>query len=78
MAKEKLNTKFTRVTMNLSESSMNNVEDLSNLIGESNRTRVITSSLIVAKAIISQVKAGKQIILRDAEGNEKEMSFIIT
>jgi hypothetical protein len=75
--KPKNMTKLTKVSMNLSQKSMDNVEELSKLIQESNRTRVVASALGVAKAIIKQVLKGNHIIIRDNNGNEKEMNFII-
>ena len=69
--------KHTKISMVLTPKSLNNVEELGELIGETNRTRVIASALEVAKAILKQVKEGKHVILRDESGSEKEMNFII-
>ncbi len=68
---------LTKVSMNLSERTINNVEDLSKIIGENNRTRVVSSAIELAKTILSQVKDGKKIIIKDSNGNEQEISFII-
>lgn len=69
--------KLTRVNMNLSERSLDNVSQLSDMIDEKNRTRVIASALEIAKAILKSVKNGKHIIIRDEDGSEQEMNFII-
>lgn len=62
--------------MNLSNRSLKNIDELSNLIGETNRTRVVSLSLEIAKAILQQVHSDKHIIIRDADGTEQEMNFI--
>jgi hypothetical protein len=71
------NKNLTKVSMNLSERTINNVEDLSKLIGEQNRTRVVASAVEVAKTILSQLNDGKKLILKDKDGNEQEITFII-
>ena len=69
--------KLTQVSMNLSNRSLKNIDELSNLIGETNRTRVVSSSLEIAKAILQQTNNKKHIIIRDADGTEQEMNFTI-
>jgi hypothetical protein len=67
----------TRVNMKLSKRSLDNVSQLSEIIGDKNRTRVIASALEIANAIMKSVKSGKHIILRDEDGSEQEMKFIV-
>ena len=67
-----------KVSMNLSVKSIDNIDELSSLIGENNRTRVVSSALEIAKAIFKQVKSGKHIIIRNDDGSEQEINFIIT
>jgi hypothetical protein len=69
--------KLTQVSMNLSSRSLKNIDELSALIGEANRTRVISSSLEIAKAILEQTNNKKHIIIRDDKGVEQEMNFIV-
>jgi hypothetical protein len=69
--------KLTQVSMNLSSRSLKNIDELSALIGEANRTRVISSSLEIAKAILQQTNNKKHIIVRDEKGVEQEMNFIV-
>ena len=61
--------------MNLSHKSLANVKELQELLGETNRTRVISSSLEVTKHIFRQLKSGKRIIIRDKHGKDLEMFF---
>jgi metal-responsive CopG/Arc/MetJ family transcriptional regulator len=67
-----------KVSMNFSERTLNNVDILSKMIGESNRTRVIASAIEIAKTILEQKNSGKQIIIRSDEGYEQTINFIFT
>jgi hypothetical protein len=67
-----------KVSMNFSERTLNNVDILSQMIGESNRTRVISSSIEIAKTILEQKNSGKQIVIRSEEGYEQTINFIFT
>jgi hypothetical protein len=69
---------LTKVSMNLSYKSMANIEELRVLIEEDNRTRIVSSALEISKEILKQVKNGRRIILRNKDGSEQEMNFIIT
>jgi hypothetical protein len=68
---------LTKVTMNLSQRTIANVDEISKLIGIINRTRVVVASLELAKIILTQVEQGKKVILRDTDGFEQEIKFII-
>lgn len=68
---------LTQVSMNLSNRSLKNIEELSTLIGETNRTRVVSSSLEISKEILKLIKDGNHIIVRGSDGVEREMSFIL-
>jgi metal-responsive CopG/Arc/MetJ family transcriptional regulator len=67
-----------KVSINFSERTLNNVDILSQMIGESNRTRVISSSIEIAKTILEQKNSGKQIVIRSEEGYEQTINFIFT
>ena len=69
--------KLKKVTMNLNDKSIKNVESLSEMTGEKNKTRVVTSSLEIAKQILAYSKKGKKIIIKDEDGNEQEIKFLI-
>lgn len=64
-----------KTSINLSSKSTN---ELSLMLGESDRTRVISSALEIAKIIVKQVKMGKHIIVRNEDGGEQEIIFIMT
>ena len=68
--------KLTQVSMNLSSRSLKNIDELSALIEETNRTRVISSSLEIAKVILQQANNKKHIIIKDDNCVEQEMNFI--
>jgi metal-responsive CopG/Arc/MetJ family transcriptional regulator len=67
-----------KVSMNLSKKTLNNIDILSKMIGESNRTRVIASALEIAKTILEQKNSGNQIIIRYDNGDEQTINFIFT
>lgn len=68
---------LTKITMNLSHRSMANVEELSEMLDETNRTRVIASSLEVTKHLIAEVKKGNRLFFEDNKGNKSELKMII-
>lgn len=68
---------LTRVSMNLSQKSLKNVEEVSRLIQEDNKTRVVSSSLEITKEILQLVKSGKKIIIKNEDGSEQELKFIL-
>ena len=71
------NKSLTKVSMNLSQKSLKNVEEVSKLIQEDNKTRVVSSSLEITKEILQLVKNGKKIIVKNEDGSEQELKFII-
>jgi len=72
-----IKSKPTLVSMNLSNKTMLNIDLLSELIGESNRSRVVASAFEIANIILTQTNNGKQIILRLEDGSEQNIDFII-
>lgn len=67
-----------KVSMILTGKSLKNVTELGELIGESQRTRIIASALEIAKEIMTQVKINnKMLIFRDDNGNEQELIISI-
>ena len=68
---------FTKVSMNLNQRTIENVDELSKLIGESNKTRVVSSSLELAKQILEMAKKGAKFIVRNPDGSEQELKFIM-
>lgn len=65
-----------KVSMSLSIKSIDNVNELSSLLRENNRTRVVSTALEIAKIILKQVKSGKHIIVRDENDKEQELTFV--
>jgi hypothetical protein len=66
-----------RVTMNLSDRSFQNVNELIRLMKNENRTVVVSNSLEIAKSILTETNAGKKVLLRDSNGNDQELKFIL-
>lgn len=69
---------MVKVSMNLSSKSINNVEELSRLFDEPNRTRVIALALEIALNIMSYKKEGTAIIVREKSGKESQLNFIVS
>ena len=67
---------LTKISMNLSARTINNINELSEILGDTNRTRVVASVIELAKIILSLEKHGKKIIIRDGN-KEQEITFII-
>ena len=68
---------ITRVSMNLNYKALANVEDLCDLLNESNKTSVVSTALNVALEIIKIQKSGIKIILEDKKGNRESLKFIL-
>jgi hypothetical protein len=66
---------ITRVSMNLNDKAINRVNYISEILDEPNKTRVVTTALVIAKTIIEEIKKGKTIILRDKNGYEESVKF---
>jgi len=67
---------FIKVTMNLHQRSIDNVELLSSIMKEKNRTRVVSSSLEISKNLLTRVKAGDKIIVESPDGTRQELTFV--
>lgn len=65
-----------KVSMNLNRKSLENIEEISKIIGEKNKTRVVSSALQITVEIFNIAKENK-VILRDKNGNDQELFFII-
>ena len=63
--------------MNLNQKTIDNVDELSKIIGETNRTRVVSSSLELAKQILNIARNGAKIIVKNEDGSEQELKFIL-
>lgn len=71
------NNDLKKVSMNLSKRSLDNIEFIGLFIQESNKTRVISTALEVARFILTEINQNKKVILRD-ENTEQELRIIIT
>jgi hypothetical protein len=65
------NFDLTKVSMNLNNRSIENVEKLSKLLREPIKARVVSTSLEITKNILEYFADGKEIIIRSADGTEK-------
>lgn len=74
----KTKSELKKVSMNLSSKSIANIEELSDLTHETNKTRVVASALEIAKYIVKKAKEeGSKIVIKDADGNTQELKLLI-
>ena len=64
-----------KITMNLSEQSIDNINTIKQITGVSNRTTAVASALVIAKEILKIKQAGGKIIIRHGD-HEAELLFI--
>ena len=70
-------SELTRVSMNLRHKDISNVEELGELLNETNKTRIMTSALTIALEIFKIQKSDKKIVLEDKKGNRESLKFIL-
>jgi hypothetical protein len=68
-------THYTRVNMNLNKRSIDNVNRLCELYGETNKTRVVSISLELARTLLEMKNNGEQFLVRNGTV-EKEMLIL--
>lgn len=64
-----------KISLNLNERSLDNISELTKLIGDENKTRAISLSLEIARQVVEMKKNGYKIILRK-NSKEKEIELI--
>ena len=69
---------YKKISLALSQKSLNDVDYISTVVGEKNKTRCIAISLKIARNILEHISNKDEIIFRDENGNEKTMSLIIS
>lgn len=67
--------KLKKASMNINERTINNIEKISELTGEKNKTRVIAIALELPRKILEMNKDGQKIIIRKGK-IETEMTFL--
>ena len=67
-----------KITMNLSKKTLKNIAFLSNAIGGADRTRTVAVSLVISKIIVDEISLGNRIIIKDANGDEREVKFVLS
>lgn len=70
-----MKTKLKRVSMNLNERSLDNVNKICELTKEYNKTRAIAISLEISRKILELYSGGDKIIFRN-ETQDREISFL--
>lgn len=68
-------TYYTKVSMNLNQRSIENVNKLCELIGENNKTRVVSISLELTRVILEMKQKGEKFFTRSGKA-EKEMLIL--
>ena len=66
---------FTKVSMNLNRRTLDNIDKLCEITGESNKTRVVAIALELAKRIMEMNSNGERIIVKGEEA-ERELAIL--
>jgi hypothetical protein len=66
---------YTKVSMNLNQRSIENVNRLCELIGESSKTRAVSTALELSRAILEMKEKGEKFFIRNGK-LEKEMLIL--
>lgn len=64
------------VSMNLSSSTVQHIENIKELTQESNRTRIIATSVKLADEILKNVKKGAKVYIEKEDGTKELINFI--
>jgi hypothetical protein len=74
---EQTTSSLTRVSMNFNKRSLDNVEVISKLLPEGNKTRVVSIALELTRTILEMRDKGDKILTEDSKGQIREMKLII-
>lgn len=66
---------MTKFQVRMSEKALNDLEKLQEDLEASTKTEVVRSSLKLVKFLVTEKKSGVKVILKDKEGNEREILF---
>jgi hypothetical protein len=61
------------VQMRLKDATIQEIEELQTLLGESNRTDTVVRAVQLAKLIAEEVRAGKQILLKSSKSDTPDV-----
>ena len=67
--------KLTKVTMNLSQRTIDNVDLINGIIKAKNKTQAVSTAIEIAKIILTEIQNGNKIKIEQPDGNIKEISF---
>lgn len=70
-------SELKKVSMNLSNKTLTNIDVLSKLIQEPNRTRVVASALELARYILEKENSGNQFLMKDKDGKTVKLKLIV-
>jgi hypothetical protein len=69
--------KITKISMNLSEKSIQNIDEITNLTHVSNKTTAVATALSLARTILEQIEDGKKVVIKNADNSEEqELKFL--
>lgn len=69
------NERITKLQINMSEKALQELEDLQKSIDASTKTEVVKASLKMYKFLEEEKKGGAKIIIKDKNGNERQIVF---
>jgi translation elongation factor EF-Tu-like GTPase len=71
-----MENKGTPVTMRMSDNTIERIEVIRNISGETNRTRIVACSIESFKYLLEETKKGSKIIFEKKDGTKESVNFI--
>jgi len=64
------------VQMRLSLDTLSKIDDIKNITGVENRTRIVTSGVTLLQSVCSEFDKGNQVYVEDKDGNKKQIMLL--
>ena len=71
-----MKTKPQFVSMNLSSSTVEHIENIKQLTNETNRTRIIATSVKLTNEILKNIKSGSKVYIEREDGTKEILNII--
>ena len=69
-------TSKTLVQMKLGEKDLERIDNIKNLTGETNRTRIVTTAIELADMVISNLKKKGKVVIEHPDGSKETIKLV--
>jgi len=68
--------KTKNIQMRLSTDTLSKVDNIKKNTGVENRTRIVTSGIVLLDNVCSEIEKGNQVYIEDNQGNKKQIMLL--